>query len=159
MKKTLILFGVFAAIFLMVSTATAVPQVQSRPVIEKVNKAERLKVIFEKITINKFDSKYETQAWSFPIVKLLLAVLAIVIRTILYVIFHPIEMLIEWIKSGIISKIVDWIFNLIVNIIIRGIMNFIFNTIFGTIKDIINGFFGMLSAMLEFFRIIDKINP
>ena len=42
MKKMIILLGVFAAVFLMISSATAVPQVQSKNALERLDNKEKI---------------------------------------------------------------------------------------------------------------------
>ena len=59
-KKILIMLGAVAVVLLMVSSATAVPQTNSKPVMEKVEKIEKINDLFsnnkelrEKSNINK----------------------------------------------------------------------------------------------------------
>ena len=47
MKKSLIVLGAIAVVLLMVSTATAVPQVHSTPMMEIVNEVEQKRAILE----------------------------------------------------------------------------------------------------------------
>jgi len=56
-KKTLVIFGVVIIAMLMVSTATAVPQVQSKSVMDKLEQIEKANnLLFNQETINKLVS-------------------------------------------------------------------------------------------------------
>ena len=56
-KKTLVIFGAVIIAMLMVSTATAVPQVQSKPVMDKLEQMEKANdLLFNQETINKLVS-------------------------------------------------------------------------------------------------------
>ena len=151
MKKIIILIGVFAAIFLMVSTATAVPQVQSRPVIEKVNNAERLKVIFENIEKQKdiLDSKkFVVQTglirlffWYIKVGFLaIITILGSFIFGFLNKILHPIDTIMEFIKNALIEGLIKSLINLLFNGAIRAIFGKYAEFLIGIITGEFNPF-------------------
>lgn len=85
MKKSMIVLGAIAIVSLMISTATAVPQVHSEPVMKIVNDAEQKKTFFEE-KIEGFSDKIALDIEPEGIIDTIIAIIQFIIELIMEII-------------------------------------------------------------------------
>ena len=85
MKKSIIILGAIAIVSLMISTATAVPQVHSEPVMKIVNDVEQKKTFFEE-KIEGFSEKIALDVEPGGIIDTIIAIIQFIIELIMEII-------------------------------------------------------------------------
>ncbi len=85
MKKSIIVLGAIAIVSLMISTATAVPQVHSEPVMKIVNDVEQNKTFFEE-KIEGFSEEIALDVEPEGIIDTIIAIIQFIIELIMGII-------------------------------------------------------------------------
>jgi len=145
MKKSIVMFGAAAIVLLMVSSATAVPQVQSEPVMKIINDMEQKKTMLEEklasLTERLLGAPDDPQPTF--IIRILLWLIKLIdaffqtLIDIILTIGDFIAKVIKWLEDSLnqIYKIVMGLLGLKLLETIVGILRFILDLI----KDIIDG--------------------
>jgi len=119
MKKTILFFGTIAIVFLMISSATAVPNTNSNVVTKRLEKNDQLEQFIEKITTGFLDDLI-------AFIQAIIALVQEVMRLIgnIQTISNLIEKVLSWITripelianiTALITSIIDFIKNIFGN--------------------------------------------
>ena len=112
MKKILIVIGAVVISLFMVLGVTAMPQVSSSPVLEKIKMIEESKNVIE-----NFD-QFSATVWSFPLLNFLVLILNKFINPILNFVVQLLKLAVSIVDFLIpIFEILTWIMNLIKKIL------------------------------------------
>ena len=109
MKKTIIVLGAIAIVSLLISTATALPQVHSEPVMKLVNEVEQKNAFFED-KLEGFSEKLTLDVEPQGIIDTIIAIIQFIIELIMEII----QFIADLMQLGsIIMSLIDAIENLI----------------------------------------------
>jgi phage-related protein len=123
MKKSIIVLGAIAIVSLMISTATAVPQVHSEPVMNIVNDVEQKKTFFYE-KIEGFSEKIALDVGHKGIIDTIIAIIQFIINLIMEIIQFIADLmqlgnlilaLIDAITAliSIITQFIEWIMGIL----------------------------------------------
>lgn len=102
MKKSIIILGSIAVVLLMISTVTAIPQVQSEPLMKNVKSAEKFQTVSENIK-NVFSNLKQIKDRDLTLLDKIIAVVAS------FLFGYILGWMLRLTGPGIIGPIVTWI--------------------------------------------------